>query len=129
MKIATLIVRILLGLAFVVFGLNGFLHFFPNPPPPKGPAGDFTSALASTGYFQVVMALQFVGGVLVLSGRFLPLGLLLLGPVIVNILLFHLFMQPVGLGMAVLVSVLFLFLLARYWSAFRAIFRPYTPAP
>jgi putative oxidoreductase len=127
MKIVTLIARILLGLMFVVFGLNGFLHFIPNPPPPTGPAGDFTNALFSTGYLHVVMALQLIGGALVLTGRFLPLGLLLLGPVIVNILLFHLFMDRKGLGMAVVVSALSLFLLARYWNAYRAIFRPYNP--
>ena len=74
MKTATLIARILLGLMFVVFGLNGFLHFIPMPPPPKGPAGEFAGALFSTGYLNVVMALQLVGGLLVLSGRFLPLG-------------------------------------------------------
>jgi uncharacterized membrane protein YphA (DoxX/SURF4 family) len=128
MKVATLIARILLGLMFVVFGLNGFLHFIPAPPPPTGPAGDFTSALFTTGYLYVVIALQLIGGALVLSGRFLPLGLLLLGPVIVNILLFHVFMEPKGLLMALVVSALSLFLLARYWSAFRAIFRPFSPA-
>ncbi|MBI3875725.1 MAG: DoxX family membrane protein [Verrucomicrobia bacterium] len=126
MKTTTLIARILLGLMFVVFGSNGFLHFIPMPPPPKGPAGDFTGALFTTGYLNVVMALQLAGGVLVLSGRFLPLGLLLLGPVIVNILLFHIFMEPSGLPMALVVSALSLFLLVRHWSAYRAIFRPYT---
>ena len=129
MKIATLVARILLGLAFVVFGLNGFLNFIPAPPPPEGPAGDFVKALFGTGYLKVVMALQLVGGVLVLSGRFLPLGLLLLGPVIVNILLFHVFMEPKGLLIAIVVSALALFLLARHWSVFRAIFRPYYPQP
>src|SRR6266496_1503657 len=100
MKILTLIVRILFGLMFVVFGLNGFLDFMPKPKePPKGHALEFFTALSATGYLRVVMALQLIGGVLVLSGRFLPLGLLLLGPVIVNILLFHVFMAPNGLAM------------------------------
>jgi uncharacterized membrane protein YphA (DoxX/SURF4 family) len=129
MKIATLIARILLGLMFVVFGANGFLHFIPIPPPPSGPAGDFSKALFTSGYLYVVMALQLVGGLLILSGRFLPLGLLLLGPVIVNILLFHIFLEPKGLGTALVVSALSLFLLARHWSAFSAIFRPYRPPP
>jgi uncharacterized membrane protein YphA (DoxX/SURF4 family) len=100
MKIATIIVRILLGLMFVVFGLNGFLHFIPMGDPPKGLAGEFVNALMNTSYIKVVAGLQVAGGLLVLSGRFLPLGLLLLGPVIVNILLFHLFLEPKGLGMA-----------------------------
>ena len=127
MKAATIIARILLGLLFVVTGLNGFIPFIPMPPPPTGPAGDFTGALFKTGYLNVVMALQLIGGILVLTGRFLPLGLLLLGPVIVNILLYHIFMEPKGLLMALVVSALSLFLLARHWSAFSAIFRPYTP--
>jgi len=67
-------------------------------------------------------------GALVLSGRFLPLGLLLLGPVIVNILLFHVFMERNGLAMAIVVSALALFLLGRHWSVFASVFRPFTPA-
>jgi len=127
MKILTLIARILLGLMFVVFGLNGFLQFIPMGPPPTGHAGEFVVALGATGYMHVVMTLQFVGGALVLSGRFLPLGLLLLGPVIVNILLFHIFLEPKGLAMALVVSALSLFLLRRHWSAFASVFRPFTP--
>ena len=132
MKILEIIVRILLGLAFVVFGLNGFLMFIPMPPPPPGHAGEFTTALFASGYFRVISGLQLVGGLLLLTGAFVPLGLLLLGPVIVNILLFHIFMDPKGLPMAIIVSVLSLFLLARYWSAFSAIFHPFrrsTSAP
>jgi len=129
MKILTLIARILLGLMFVVFGLNGFFDFIPKPKePPTGHALEFAGALMATGYMKVVMALQLIGGALVLSGRFLPLGLLLLGPVIVNILLFHVFLEPKGLGMAIVVSALSLFLLGRYWSAYSAVFRPFVSA-
>jgi len=128
MKILTLIVRILLGLMFVVFGLNGFFEFIPRPKElPPAHALEFVGALHATGYLKVVMALQLIGGALVLSGRFLPLGLLLLGPVIVNILLFHVFMEPKGLAMAIVVSALSLFLLGRHWSAFASVFRPFTP--
>lgn len=91
MKIATIIVRSLLGLIFVVFGLNFFLHFIPIPPRPEGPARDFMTALAVSHYFFVVCALEFVGGVLLLAGRLVPLGLTLLGLVIVNILCVHIF--------------------------------------
>lgn len=129
MKILTIIVRILFGLMFVVFGLNGFLDFIPKPKePPTGHALEFFSALSATGYLKVVMSLQFLGGVLVLSGRFLPLGLLVLGPIIVNILLFHTYIQPKGLDIALVTSALSLFLLWRHWSAFAPVFRPYTPA-
>jgi uncharacterized membrane protein YphA (DoxX/SURF4 family) len=119
MKIATIIVRSLLGLAFLVFGLNGFLHFIPgsNTLPP-GQAGAFVGALAQSGYFSVVAALQIAGGVLLLSGRFVALGLTLLGPVIVNILLFHIFLERTGLPIALFVSALALFLLWVYRERF-----------
>ncbi len=129
MKILTLIVRILFGLMFVVFGLNGFLDFMPKPKePPKGHALEFFTALSATGYLRVVMALQLIGGVLVWSGRFLPLGLLVLGPIIVNILLFHIYIDRNGLERAIVTSALALFLFCRHWSAFAPAFRPYTPA-
>src|SRR5712671_7648069 len=106
MKIAIIIARSLLGLVFVVFGSNMFLHFIPMPPPPEGPARDFMTALFMSHYVYVVGALQVVGGLLLLAGRWVPLGLTLLGPVIVNILCFHILMAPSGLPMALVVSVL-----------------------
>src|SRR6185503_11951454 len=106
MRIAALIARLLLGLIFVVFGLNGFLHFIPMGPPPAGLAGQFIGALAQSNYFSVVAVLQIAGGVLLLVNRYVPLGLVLLGPVIFNILLYHLLLNPVGIGMAVLVTAL-----------------------
>ena len=118
MKIATIIARSLLGLIFVVFGSNMFLHFIPMPPPPEGPAREFMTALFLTHYLYVVGALQVVGGVLLFTGRWAPLGLALLGPVIVNILCFHVLMAPAGLPMAIVVSLLALFLLWRYREHF-----------
>ncbi|HWP55481.1 MAG TPA: hypothetical protein VN476_15240 [Pyrinomonadaceae bacterium] len=114
MKIATIIGRSLLGLIFVVFGSNMFLHFIPMPPPPEGPAREFMTALFLSHYLYVVGALQVAGGALLLSGRKVPLGLTLLVPVIVNILCFHVLMAPAGLPMAIVVSLLALFLLWRY---------------
>lgn len=111
MKIAAIIARSLLGLIFVVFGSNAFLHFIPMPPPPAGLAGDFMKSLFLSHYFYVVSVTQVLGGLLVLSGRFTALGLLLLGPVIVNILCFHLFLNHEGLPLAIAVAVLALFLL------------------
>lgn len=118
MKIATIIARSLLGLIFVVFGSNMFLHFIPMPPPPEGPAREFMTTLFLTHYLYVVGALQVVGGVLLFTGRWTPLGLTLLGPVIVNILCFHVLMAPAGLPMAIVVSLLSLFLLWRYRDHF-----------
>jgi len=116
MKILTIIARSLLGLTFVVFGLNAFLHFIPMSPP-QGLAGDFMKALFVSHYFYVVAVLQIAGGAICLLGRFVPLGLTLLGPVIVNILLFHVFLDPSGLPLAVVVSAVALFLL---WTNRRA---------
>ncbi len=118
MKIATIIARSLLGFIFVVFGSNMFLHFIPMPPPPEGPAREFMTALFMSHYLYVVGALQVAGGVLLLFRRWSPLGLALLGPVIVNILSFHALMAPAGLPMAIVVSVLALFLLWQYRKNF-----------
>src|SRR5256885_4682634 len=130
MKILVIIARILLGLMFVVFGLNAFLHFIPMGSPPEGLAGDFTKALFASHYFYVVAILQIAGGALCLiSGRLVPLGLMLLGPVIVNILLFHIFLDHKGLPMAIGVSVVSLFLLWAYRQAFAGLFRPVATSP
>ena len=84
MKIVTLIARILLGLVFLVFGLNGFLNFLNTGPAPTGLAGQFLGALILSHYYWVVAALQIAGGALLLVNRFVPLALVLLGPVIVK---------------------------------------------
>src|SRR5881396_1053282 len=124
MKIATVIVRVLLGLMFVVFGSNIFLHFIPMPPLPATLAGDFSKALLQSHYIDVVGLLQVIGGFLLLIGRYVPLGLTLLGPVIVNILLFHIFLDPSGLPMAIIVAVLGLFLLWRHRTSFTGLVKP-----
>ncbi len=123
MKILTIIARSLLGLIFVVFGSNAFLNFIPMPPP-QGLAGDFMKALFASHYFYVVAVLQIAGGALCLLGRFVPLGLTLLGPVIVNILLFHIFLEPAGLPLAVVVGALALFLLWANRQAFGGLITP-----
>jgi len=123
MKVATIIARVLLGLIFVVFGSNIFLHFIPTPPPSPSLVGDFSKALFLSHYLHVVGAVQVIGGALLLIGRFVPLGLLLLGPVIVNIDLVHILMDPSGLPMAAFVSILAIFLLWRYRDAFAGLLR------
>jgi len=108
MKIATLIARILLGLVFLVFGLNGFLNFLNMGPMPTGLAGQFMGALFLSHYYWVVAVLQIVGGLLLLVNRFVPLALVLLGPVIVNILCYHVFLNHGGAGLAVVITILWL---------------------
>ena len=124
MKLATIIARVLLGLVFVVFGSNIFLHFIPMPPLPATLAGDFSKALMQSHYMYVVGLLQVIGGLLLLIGRYLPLGLTLLGPVIVNILCFHMFLDPSGLPIALVVAALALFLLWRHRSNFAGLVNP-----
>jgi len=118
MKILIIIARVLLGLAFLVFGLNGFLHFINQGPMPQGQAGAFVGALFMSGYFYPISALQIAGGLLLLSGRFVALGLTLLGPIIVNIVLFHVFLAHNGPPPAIAVTVLALFLLWAYRDRF-----------
>ncbi len=122
MKYAIIIVRVLLGLMFAVFGSNAFLHFIPMPPM-EGQAGAFIGALISSGYIYAIAALQVVGGLILLAGRFVPLGLALLGPVIVNIVLYHIFLDRSGLGMAVCISIFTLFLIWAYRDRFAALLR------
>src|SRR3989442_9784580 len=122
MKIASIIARFLLGLIFVVFGSNIFLHLIPMPPPPPGLVGDFTKALFVSHYLHVVAVFQIVGGFLLLIGRFVPLGLVFLAPVIVNIDLVHILMEPSGLPLAIVISILSVFLLWRYRDSFPGIF-------
>jgi hypothetical protein len=108
MKIVTMIARYLLGLMFFVFGLNMCLHFIPMGPLPAGLAGQFTAALFAAHYFYVVGAVMAVSGVLFLVNRFVGLGLTLLGPVLFNILVYHLLMNPSGIGMGAFATLLWL---------------------
>ena len=112
--------RILLGLVFFVFGLNGFLHFLPQPPMP-GPPGAFFGALAATGYMlPLLKGTEVLAGALLLSNRFVPLALTLLAPVIVNIVLFHAALAPAGIALPIVLVVIEI---ALAWS-YRAAFRP-----
>ena len=96
MKIITVIARVLLGFIFLVFGLNGFLHFIPSSPP-SGTAGQFVGALFVSHYLVPIFLLQIISAVLLLVNRYVPLALTLLAPIIVNILLIHTLMLPSGL--------------------------------
>ena len=118
MKIVSTIARYLLGLIFLVFGLNLLLHFLPMGTMPTGPAGQFFGALFVTHYIYFVAAFQVVPAILLLINRFVPLGFALLAPVIVNIDLTHLLMAPSGLPLAALVTILWFLAAWRVRSAF-----------
>ena len=116
MKIVTMIARYLLGLIFLVFGLNKFLGFLPMPPLPTGAAGQFFTVLVSTHYIYFVGAFEVVSAILLLVNRYVPLALMLLAPVIFNIALFHTLMAPSGLPLAGFVIVLWLLVAYRVRS-------------
>src|SRR2546423_15600101 len=117
MKITVIIARSLLGLIFLIFGLNGFLHFIPSPPL-TGTVGQFVGALFVSHYLVVVFLLQIIAAVLLLINRYVPLALIVLAPIIVNILLFHLLMAPSGLLLAIIVTVLWIVVFLSVHSAF-----------
>ena len=123
MKILTIIARILLGLIFVFFGSNAFLRFLPMPPLPQGVTGEYLHAFFASGYVYFIGGFQVIGGLLLLIGRFVPLGLTILGAVIVNIWIFHILMAPEGLPPAIVVAVLELFLIWSYRDRFAGILR------
>jgi putative oxidoreductase len=127
MKTVSLIARVLLGLLFLVIGLNGFLNFIPMGPMPLGLAGQFTAALFESHYMIVVFAVELAGGVLLLLNRYVPLALTLLAPVIVNIDLYHVFMSPSGLPLAMVVSVLWILTAHKVRSVFAGLFSQRVP--
>jgi putative oxidoreductase len=121
MRIAALISRILLGLVFVVFGLNGFLNFIKGPLP-SGVAGQFLGALMQSHFVLVISAVELAGGALLLANRYVPLALVLLGPVIVNIFFYHLLMDRSGLIIAIVVIILWGLIALRHRQYFSGLF-------
>lgn len=122
MRIAATIARYLMGLIFTVFGLNGFLHFIPMMPMPAL-AGQFMAVLTDSNYMVFVFLIQLICGILFLVNRYVPLALTLSAPVIVNILLFHLLMNPAGIVPGALVTICWLLVFSTVRSAFDGIFR------
>jgi uncharacterized membrane protein YphA (DoxX/SURF4 family) len=115
--------RIILGLIFVVFGLNGFFNFIPVPPPPEAGA-KFLGALFETGYmFPMIKGIEVIAGLLLLSNLFVPLALLLLAPIIVNIFMYHLMLAPAGLALPLVVVALALFLGHQYRAEYRSVLK------
>jgi putative oxidoreductase len=121
MKIVAIIARILLGLIFLVFGLNGFLNFI-HGPMPGGLAGTFMGAFVASHFVYFVAIVQVISGALLLVNRFVPLALALLAPVLYNILVFHITMQPSGLLPGLICSLLWLILVWRLRDYFAPLF-------
>jgi hypothetical protein len=127
MKIVAMIARYFLGLMFVVFGLNLFLDFLHGALPP-GPPGEFLGLLVSTHFAYAIGAVMLTSGILFLINRYVALGLTLLGPVLFNILVFHLAMQPGTIGPGVIVTLLWLLVFWQHRAAFAGIFAARLPA-
>lgn len=121
MKTTLLIARLLLGLLFLTFGSNGFFHFIPMPPP-TGLAGQYLGALFVSHYLVAVFLLQVIAGALLLANRYVAVALVLLGPVLANILLFHCLMAPEGLPLALVAAVLWLTVFIGARRAFSGVF-------
>jgi putative oxidoreductase len=128
MKITAIIARYLLGLIFVVFGLNGFLNFIHQPPPPNPLAMQFLIAISSSHLAWFFFAVQLIGGLLLLSGYFVPLALTLLAAELYNILAFHLTLSPATIGPALLSAVLWIVVFVQYRASFHGILAA-KPAP
>jgi putative oxidoreductase len=122
MKIAIIVVRVLLGLPFLIFGIN---HFFPFVPHPEmsGPALDYMTGLTKAGYFwPFLRSLEILIGLSLISGRFVPLALAVLSPISLQIFIFHLFLEPTNIPMATIIIGLQAFLIYQYWNYYSQIF-------
>ena len=123
MKYAVLIARILLGLAFVVFGANIIVPFLHMPAQPPSDAVTWSTIMATHNYMKVIGLCQIIGGLLVLVGRFVPLGLTILAPVLANILLFHVtLMGGTGIAPGLILAIIEIFLLVVYRRSFYTLF-------
>ena len=122
MKIASIIARYLIALVFIVFGLNGFLHFLPMKPPSSGTAMQYFTAMSASHYLWFVFGLQVIAGGLFPFRRTVPLALTLAGPLIVNILLFHVLMDPAGIAPGLVVTALWFVIYWQFRAAFYGVF-------
>ena len=122
MKIASILARYLLGLIFTVFGLNGFLNFIHQPPPANPLAIQFLVTVSESHFAAFFFAIQLLGGVLLLSGYFVPLALTALAAELYNILAFHLTLAPATIAPALVASVLWVLVFLQYRESFKGIF-------
>src|ERR1700758_4978506 len=121
MKTTSIIARYLLGLIFTVFGLNGFLNFIHQPPPANPLALQFLVAASASHFAAFFFAVQLIGGLLLLSGFFVPLALTVLAAELYNILAFHLTLAPASIGPALVASVLWILVFLQYRNSFAGI--------
>ena len=124
MKIAMIIVRTLMGLLFIFGSVVFFFNLF-TPPPMEGALKSFNEGLAASGYFFTLLkATELICGVLLVSGRFVPLALVVLAPIIINILMVHIFLDRAGLPVAAFLIIGGIFLAYYYRKAFAPLLTP-----
>ena len=121
MRIVSVVARYLLGLIFIVFGLNGFLNFIHQPPPSNPLAIQFFVAVGASHFAAFFFAMQLIGGLLLLSGYFVPLALTLLAAELYNILAFHLTLAPASIAPALVASVLWVLVFLQYHASFKEV--------
>jgi len=118
-RYGTAIVRILLGLMFLVFGLNGFLNFMPAPKDMPPEVMNVLGTLMKAGYMTVVSGAEVIVAAMLLTNRFVPLALALLAPIVVGIITFHIAMAPATIGPGIVVLLMEPYLAWAYRGAFR----------
>ena len=121
MKIASIVARYLLGLIFTIFALNGFLNFIHQPPPSNPLALQFFVAVGASHFAAFFFAAQLIGGLLLLSGFFVPLALTVLAAELYNILAFHLTLAPASIAPALVACVLWVLVFLQYRGSFSAV--------
>jgi len=118
----TMALRLFLGLILFVFGANKFFHFMPMPQMEGSPA-EFMGALNNTGYmFPLIAITEVIAGILLLVNKWTGLALILTAIISVNIVAFHIFLAPAGIGLAALVAVLNIILMYANWNKFKTLF-------
>ena len=118
----TMVLRIILGLILIIFGANKFAGFMPAPVFPEA-AGNFMSALTVAGYmFPLIGAVEVIVGLLLVFKKWVPFALLLLAPVSVNIIFFHLALAPAGMGPGAVLAILNVALIYAYWDSYKPLF-------
>jgi len=116
------VLRIVLALILIVFGANKFIHFMPAPEFPEA-AGNFWIALDNTGYMiPIIGAIEIIVGLLLILNKWVGFALIILAPIAVNMMLFHINLAPAAIGPAALVTILNAILIYAYWDKFKALF-------
>lgn len=123
MKKAALAARIIFGLLWIIFGLNFFFHFLPQPPPPEAGLKYLGGLMAAPYFFPLLKVTEIVVGVMLLANIAVPLALVVISPIVIQILLYHTILDPSGAALAIVMTALNLFLGIAYLNSFKPLFK------